>query len=47
MGITMDRRTFLSTIAIGAMMSETVSAQPALDPENTLYMDLKGGLFLF
>jgi peptidylprolyl isomerase len=25
------------------MMSETVSAQPALDPENTLYMDLKGG----
>jgi peptidylprolyl isomerase len=43
MEITMDRRTFLSTIALGAMMSETVSAQPALDPENTIYMDLKGG----
>jgi peptidylprolyl isomerase len=25
------------------MMSETISAQPALDPENTIYMDLKGG----
>ena len=24
-------------------MSETVDAQPALDPENTLYMDLKDG----
>jgi peptidylprolyl isomerase len=39
----MDRRTFLSTIALGAIMSETASAQPALDPENTLYMDLKDG----
>ena len=40
----MDRRTFLSTIAIGALMSDAeLSAQPALDPENTLYLDLKDG----
>jgi peptidylprolyl isomerase len=39
----MDRRSFLSTLAIGALMTETASAQPALDPQNTLYMDVKGG----
>ncbi len=40
----MERRAFLSTIAIGALMSDAATAQqPALDPENTLYMDLKDG----
>ncbi len=40
----MLRRTLLTTIAIGTLMSETADAQtPALDPENTLYMDLKDG----
>ncbi len=40
----MERRAFLSTIAIGALMSDAATAQqPELDPENTLYMDLKDG----
>ena len=43
----MDRRAFLSTIAIGTLMSDAVTsaagAQPALDPQNTVYMDLKYG----
>ena len=43
----MHRRTFLSTIAIGTLMSDAVTssadAQPALDPQNTVYMDLKSG----
>ncbi len=32
-----------ATFAMGTIMSETADAQPTLDPENTLYMDLKGG----
>ena len=41
----MDRRHFLTLTAIGALMSETspADAQGALDPQNTVYMDLKGG----
>ncbi len=40
----MLRRTLLATFAIGTLMSDDASAQtPALDPENTLYMDLKDG----
>jgi peptidylprolyl isomerase len=40
----MHRRTLIATSLLGALMSETASAQPAkLDPENTLYMDLKDG----
>ena len=43
----MDRRAFLATIAIGTLMSDvtptSVGAQPALDPQNTVYMDIKGG----
>src|ERR1700733_14116242 len=39
----MDRRTFLSTIAIGALMTDAAVAQPALDPENTIYLDVKYG----
>ena len=40
----MHRRTLLATLAIGTLMSDDVNAQtPALDPENTLYMDLKDG----
>ncbi len=42
----MDRRLFLKLTAIGALMSDAVSsadAQGALDPQNTLYMDVKGG----
>jgi peptidylprolyl isomerase len=42
-----DRRAFLSTIAIGALMSDAVSStadsQPALDLQNTVYLDVKGG----
>ena len=41
------RRSLLATIAIGTLMSEEAQSQaaggPALDPENTLYMDLKDG----
>ncbi len=43
----MNRRAFLSTIAIGTLMSDAVTssaeAQPALDPQNTVYMDLRNG----
>ena len=39
----MDRRTFLSTIAIGSLMSEAATAQQQPDLENELYMDLKDG----
>ena len=43
----MDRRTFLATIAIGTLMSDAVpnpsAAQPAEDPQNTVYMDVKYG----
>ena len=41
----MDRRIFLQMTAIGALMSDAVSAdaQGALDPQNTVYMDVKGG----
>ncbi|MBV9653213.1 MAG: peptidylprolyl isomerase [Acetobacteraceae bacterium] len=41
----MDRRTFVTSAVLGAacLMSETATAEPALDPENTLYLDLKSG----
>jgi peptidylprolyl isomerase len=43
----MDRRLFLQLTAIGTLMSDAVSssadAQAALDPQNTVYMDLKYG----
>ena len=45
----MQRRTLLATLALGAMMSETASAQTASpqtgesDPQNTVWMDLKDG----
>ena len=42
-----NRRTLLTTIAIGALMSDAASStadgQPALDPQNTVYLDVKGG----
>ncbi len=31
------------TLMMGTLMSDPAAAQPKLDPENTLYMDLKGG----
>ena len=35
---------FSATIlTMGTLMSDTTAAQPKLDPENTLYMDLKNG----
>ncbi len=37
------RRTLLATLLIGATMSDTVTAQPALDPANTLILTLKDG----
>ena len=38
----MRRRSLIATALIGAFMSETADAQQApLDPQNTLYMDLK------
>ena len=40
---TMLRRTLLATLALGLMMSDADAQAPALDPENTLYMDLKDG----
>ena len=49
MSLGMRRRYLLATIAIGTLMSEEAQSQqgdaqqPALDPENTLYMDLKDG----
>ncbi len=42
----MRRRAFLATFAIGTLMSETTGAEaqtPQLDPNNTVYMDLKDG----
>ncbi len=42
----MDRRTLLVTgisLAATGLTAGSVRAQPALDPENTLYMDLKYG----
>ncbi|MBV8523649.1 MAG: peptidylprolyl isomerase [Acetobacteraceae bacterium] len=39
----MHRRTLIAASAIGVLMSETASTQAKLDPENTLYMDLKDG----
>jgi len=44
MNLGMRRRHLLATITIGVLMSEQALAQqPAPDPENTLYMDLKDG----
>jgi peptidylprolyl isomerase len=38
------RRTMLATAVMGIAMSETANAQaPKLDPENTVYMELKDG----
>ncbi len=37
----MHRRSLIATAAMGVLMSEAADAQEALDPENTLYMDLK------
>ena len=39
----LSRRIFLATLTIGATMAENASAQPALDPENTLILTLKDG----
>ncbi len=42
----MDRRTFLSTIAIGTLMSDAAMSPAdaqAPDPQNTVYLDVKGG----
>jgi peptidylprolyl isomerase len=41
----MRRRTLIATSVLGTVlaMSQTASAQPTPDPENTLYMDLKDG----
>ena len=43
----LNRRTLLTTIAIGTLMSDaassTADAQPAMDPQNTVYLDVKGG----
>jgi len=39
----LPRRLLLATAVMGIAMSETADAQPKLDPENTLYMDLKDG----
>jgi peptidylprolyl isomerase len=48
----MHRRTLIATVPLGVaiatltngmLMSEAANAQPKLDPENTLYMDLKQG----
>ena len=43
----MRRRTLLAaplaTALIGTLMSDAATAQEAMDPENTLYMDLKDG----
>jgi peptidylprolyl isomerase len=42
----MHRRTLLTTcvsLAVGGLAAGAARAQPALDPENTLYMDLKQG----
>lgn len=39
----MDRRTFLSTIAVGALMSEIANAQTPEDPNNTVYLQVPTG----
>jgi peptidylprolyl isomerase len=42
----MNRRSLLTTcvsVAAGGLAITSIRAQPALDPENTLYMDLKQG----
>ena len=39
----MRRRTLIATALIGTIMSQTADAQEPMDPENTLYMDLKDG----
>jgi peptidylprolyl isomerase len=41
----MRRRTLIATPLLGALiaMSDTADAQPKLDPENTVYLDLKDG----
>ncbi len=43
----MDRRAFLLTLAIGSLMSDLTpadsNAQTPLDPQNTVYLDLKNG----
>ena len=43
----MDRRAFLLTLAIGPLMSDLepteANAQSAMDPQNTIYMDVKPG----
>jgi peptidylprolyl isomerase len=39
----MRRRTFLTVPLLGAIMASDAIAQPQLDPENTLYLDLKDG----
>jgi peptidylprolyl isomerase len=43
----MRRRTLLAaplaTVLIGTLMSDAADAQEAMDPQNTLYMDLKDG----
>jgi cyclophilin family peptidyl-prolyl cis-trans isomerase len=41
----MRRRTLITNLILGTtlLMTEAAEAQPALDPENTLYMDLKDG----
>ncbi len=39
----LSRRIFLATLTIGATMAENASAQPALDPDNTLILTLKDG----
>ncbi len=41
----MFRRTLIATAVLGAvlLMSEAATAETNLDPENTLYLDLKGG----
>jgi peptidylprolyl isomerase len=44
----MRRRTLIAagaitTLVMGTTMTDTAEAQPKLDPENTLYLDLKAG----
>jgi peptidylprolyl isomerase len=39
----MRRRDLLATALIGILMTEAAEAQTPLDPQNTLYMDLKDG----
>ena len=39
----MLRRALLATLALGFLMSDADAQAPALDPQNTLYMDLKDG----